>query len=359
MPTTLTAQRWTGLIERYRAYLPVTADTPVVTLMEGNTPLVPAPAVEKRIGRGIKVFVKTEGANPTGSFKDRGMTMAITKAHEAGSEAVICASTGNTSAAMAAYAARAGMRSYLVFPHGYVAAGKLAQALAHGAHLLPISGNFDAALELVQEISRQSPITLVNSVNPYRLEGQKTGAFEVCDQLGGPPDVLAIPVGNAGNISAYWKGFTEYKAKGVVSRTPAMWGFQADGAAPIVRGAPVENPQTIATAIRIGKPASWHLATAALEESGGRIEAVTDEEILDAYKLLAREVGVFCEPASAASVAGILKYGQYLPEGATVVCITTGHGLKDPDTAVKTAGVGDLTPIAPELGAVKRALGLA
>ncbi|MBC7542076.1 MAG: threonine synthase [Candidatus Sericytochromatia bacterium] len=356
--TTLSANRWPGLIERYRAFLPVTAETPVITLMEGNTPLVPAPAVERLIGRGVKVFVKTEGANPTGSFKDRGMTMAITKAVEAGSEAVICASTGNTSASMAAYAGRAGLRSYLVFPHGYVAAGKLAQALAHGSNLLPISGNFDAALAIVREISATLPITLVNSVNPFRLEGQKTAGFEVCDQLGGPPDILAIPVGNAGNISAYWKGFSEYKAKGFVDRTPQMWGFQADGAAPIVRGEPVENPQTIATAIRIGKPTSWHLATAALAESQGRIEAVTDGEILEAYKLLAREVGVVGDPASPASVAGITKFAAFIPDGSTIVCVTTGHGLKDPDTAVKTSGVGELTPVAADLDAVKRALGL-
>lgn len=355
---TLSNRFWPGLIETYRDFLPVTASTPVVTLHEGNTPLVPAPALSTRIGRGVKVYVKTEGANPTGSFKDRGMTLAITKALEAGSQAVICASTGNTSAAMAAYAARAGMKAYLVVPHGYVAAGKLAQALAHGAKMLSIEGNFDAALTMVRQIAETAPVTLVNSVNPYRLEGQKTAAFEVCDQLGTAPTVLAIPVGNAGNISAYWRGFSEYAAKGLIQQRPQMWGFQAAGAAPLVLGHPVDDPQTIATAIRIGKPASWQLATDAISESGGRVQAVTDGEILAAYQILAREVGVFCEPGSAASVAGLLKYGDEIPDNATVVCVLTGHGLKDPDTAVSTAGGGEIQPIPATLAAVEAALEL-
>lgn len=355
---TLSNRFWPGLIETYRDFLPVTASTPIVTLHEGNTPLVPSPALSKRIGRGVHVYVKTEGANPTGSFKDRGMTLAITKALESGSQAVICASTGNTSAAMAAYAARAGMKAYLVVPHGYVAAGKLAQALAHGAKMLSIEGNFDAALTMVRQIAETAPVTLVNSVNPYRLEGQKTAAFEVCDQLGTAPTVLAIPVGNAGNISAYWRGFSEYAAKGLIQQRPQMWGFQAAGAAPLVLGHPVDDPQTIATAIRIGKPASWQLATDAIRASGGRVQAVTDGEILAAYQILAREVGVFCEPGSAASVAGLLKYGDEIPDNATVVCVLTGHGLKDPDTAVSTAGGGEIQPIPATLAAVEAALEL-
>lgn len=344
---TLTAvQPYRGLIETYRRYLPVSDETPIVSLNEGNTPLIEAPALNRRLGRGMRVRVKYEGLNPTGSFKDRGMTMAITKAVEAGSQAVICASTGNTSASMAAYAARAGLRSFLLVPDGYVAAGKLAQATVHGATVVAIKGNFDQALDLVRRISGEHPVTLVNSVNPFRIEGQKTAAFEVCDQLGRAPDVLAIPVGNAGNITAYWKGFNEYQ-----QGLPRMWGFQAAGAAPMVGGAPVAEPKTLATAIRIGNPAGWQPAEAAVSHSGGLIQAVSDEEIVAAYQLLAREVGVFCEPASAASVAGLLKYGHQLPDEADVVCVLTGHGLKDPGIALETSA-----PLPPAVAAEYQAV---
>jgi len=298
-------QGWNGLIDAYRDYLPVSDRTPIVTLNEGNTPLIPAPAIAARIGRQVKVYVKYDGLNPTGSFKDRGMTMAVSKAKEAGAEAVICASTGNTSAAAAAYAARGGMRAYVVVPDGYIALGKLAQALLYGAEVLSIQGNFDDALRLVRELSATQPVTLVNSVNPYRLEGQKTGAFELVDVLGDAPDWLCIPVGNAGNISAYWMGFCEYHQHRRCQKLPKMMGFQAAGAAPLVHGQPVPNPETLATAIRIGNPASWDKAVADQEASQGAFYAVTDEEILAAYRILAREEGVFCEPASAASVAGL------------------------------------------------------
>lgn len=350
--------RWPGLIEQYRAYLPVSADTPVVTLNEGNTPLVASRRLHARLGDGVSLMFKVEGANPTGSFKDRGMTMAVTKAVEAGSQAVICASTGNTSAAMAAYAAAAGIRCYMLVPHGYVALGKLAQGLHYGAKVISVDGNFDQALTIVRELSEAHPVTLVNSVNPYRIEGQKTAAFEVCDQLGDAPDVLAIPVGNAGNITAYWRGFKEYHAAGKATKTPTMLGFQAAGAAPIVLGHPVEKPDTIATAIRIGKPASLEGALAARDESGGAIEAVTDAEILEAYDLLAREEGVFCEPASAASVAGVLKRAkaQAFAPGTRIVCVLTGNGLKDPDTAISRVG-GKLEPVEASTAAIARLLG--
>lgn len=324
---------WNGLIEQYREYLPVTAATPVITLCEGNTPLIPAPYLSQWVG--AKVWLKYEGLNPTGSFKDRGMTMAISKAVEAGSKAVMCASTGNTSASMAAYSARAGIKGYILVPDGYVALGKLSQAIAHGSKVLPIKGNFDKALEMARTICEQYPVTLVNSVNPYRIEGQKTAAFEVCEQLGKAPDILAIPVGNAGNITAYWKGFGDYHRAGKIPSTPHMWGFQAEGAAPIVYDRPFPHPETIATAIRIGNPASWHLAKQALQESEGLIDAVTDDEILAAYALLSKKEGVFCEPASAASVAGLLKVKDQIPAQATIVCVLTGHGLKDPDRAIK------------------------
>ncbi len=326
---------WKGIIEQYRNFMPVSEKTIIVSLNEGNTPLIPSASLSEITGN--KVFLKYEGLNPTGSFKDRGMTMAITKAVEAGSKSVICASTGNTSASMAAYAARSGIKSFLLIPDGYVALGKIAQAMIHGAQVIKIKGNFDKALSLVIEISEKYPIALVNSVNPYRIEGQKSGAFEVCDQLGYAPDYLAIPVGNAGNITAYWKGFKEFKENGKVNSLPKMFGFQAEGSAPIVRGAKVENPETIATAIRIGNPASWKFATQALEESNGYINMVSDDEILNAYKLLAQKDGVFCEPASAASVAGLLKYHKQLDlkSGSTVVCVLTGHGLKDPNIAIK------------------------
>lgn len=328
-------QGWPGLIEAYRSYLPVTEETPVITLHEGNTPLIPVPAIAHQIGRQVEVFVKYDGLNPTGSFKDRGMTLAISKAKEAGAKAVICASTGNTSAAAAAYARRGGMRAFVIIPDGYVALGKLAQALLYGAEVLAIKGNFDQALEIVRDVAAKYPVTLVNSVNPYRLEGQKTGAFEVVDTLGDAPDWLCIPVGNAGNITAYWMGFCQYHQIGKCDRLPQMMGFQAAGAAPIVQGHPVAQPETVASAIRIGNPASWEKAIAAQQASQGSFTAVTDEEILEAYRLLASNEGIFCEPASAASVAGLLKVKDQVPRGAKVVCVLTGHGLKDPDVAIK------------------------
>ena len=328
-------QDWPGLIEGYRRWLPVSDATPVITLREGATPLIPAPAIAERIGRGVKVYLKYDGLNPTGSFKDRGMTMAISKAKEAGSEAVICASTGNTSAAAAAYARRGGMRAFVLIPDGYVAQGKLAQALLYGAEVIAIKGNFDRALAIVREVADQYPITLVNSVNPYRLQGQKTAAFEVVDALGEAPDWLCIPVGNAGNITAYWMGFNEYRQAGHSRKLPRMMGFQAAGSAPLVVGQTVEQPDTIATAIRIGNPVNRDNALKVRSESGGEFTAVTDAEIIDAYKLLGSHEGVFCEPASAASVAGLLKRREEVPAGATVVCVLTGNGLKDPTTAIE------------------------
>ncbi|HHW10382.1 MAG TPA: threonine synthase [Firmicutes bacterium] len=329
---------WQGIIHQYREYLPVSKDTPIVTLLEGNTPLIPADNLVRRAGLpgDTKLFLKYEGLNPTGSFKDRGMTMALSKAVEAGARAVMCASTGNTSASAAAYAARAGIKAIVLIPDGHIALGKLSQALVHGAVVLAIKGNFDAALRMARELTEKYPITLVNSINPYRIEGQKSAAFEICDRLGKAPDILAIPVGNAGNITAYWKGFKQYKEAGRITALPKMWGFQAEGAAPIVLGRPVPNPETIATAIRIGNPASWQGATAARDESGGLITSITDKEILEAYHLLAESEGVFCEPASAASVAGVLKMVRTgrLPAAATIVCVLTGHGLKDPDRAI-------------------------
>jgi threonine synthase len=328
--------RWRGLIEEYRKFLPVTDRTPVITLGEGNTPLIEAGRLAARVAPGTRLYLKFEGANPTGSFKDRGMTLAISKAVEAGSKAVICASTGNTSASASAYGARAGLAVYVLIPAGKIALGKLSQAMMHHAVVIQIEGNFDQALTIVKELAATQPIELVNSINPFRIEGQKTAAMEVCDQLGEAPTIHALPVGNAGNITAYWRGYCEYHRAGQATRRPRMVGFQAAGAAPIVLGHVVEQPQTIATAIRIGNPASWQGALAAVEESSGLIDMVTDEEILDAYKLVAREEGVFCEPASAASVAGVAKLwrNKALPEGAVVVCTLTGHGLKDPDTAM-------------------------
>lgn len=348
---------WPGLINAYRQYLPVTENTPVVTLLEGNTPLIPVPAIASLIGKDVQVFVKYDGLNPTGSFKDRGMTMAISKAKEAGAQAVICASTGNTSAAAAAYARRGGMRAFVLIPDGYVALGKLAQALVYGAEVLAVEGNFDKALEIVRDMADHYPVTLVNSVNPYRLEGQKTAAFEVVDTLGDAPDWLCIPVGNAGNITAYWMGFCQYHQAGKCDRLPKMMGFQAAGAAPLVSGHPIADPNTIATAIRIGNPASWDAAVAAKEASQGQFNAVTDAEILEAYRLLASEEGVFCEPASAASVAGLLKVKDQVPKGATVVCVLTGNGLKDPDTAIKHCNNPLQQGIAPEISAVAKAMG--
>lgn len=331
--------KWRGLIEEYREFLPVTKDTPVITLLEGNTPLVRAVNLNKKAGLDLDLYLKFDGLNPTGSFKDRGMTMAISKALEEGSRAVICASTGNTSASAAAYAARAGIKAIVIIPEGKIALGKLAQALVHGAHVLQIAGNFDEALSIVKNLVESYPITLVNSINPYRLEGQKTAAFEICDILGRSPDFHALPVGNAGNITAYWKGYKEYLNCGRIKSLPRMIGFQAAGAAPLVLGHPVERPETIATAIRIGRPASWNGAIAARDESGGRIEAVTDEEILKAYGLIASAEGIFCEPASAASLAGVIKLYKegYLKPGSMVVCTLTGNGLKDPDTVFKVS----------------------
>lgn len=324
---------WTGLLNEYKEFLPITDQTPSLTLLEGNTPLLHATSLSEELG--IDLYVKIEGANPTGSFKDRGMVMAVAKAKEQGSNAVICASTGNTSAAAAAYAARAGMKAVIVIPEGKVAAGKLAQAYMYGAEIIQIQGNFDRALEMVRAISETSPITLVNSVNPYRIEGQKTASFEICDALGKAPDVLAIPVGNAGNITAYWKGFKEYDA---VKQTglPRVFGFEAEGAAAIVQGHPIEFPETVATAIRIGNPASWKQAEQARDDSNGVIEAVSDDEMLAAYQLLANREGVFAEPASCASIAGVLRAvrnGQ-IEQGSTVVAVLTGNGLKDPQTAM-------------------------
>ncbi len=336
---------WPGLIEAYRSRLPVSDSTPVVTLQEGATPLVPAVELSRRTG--CDVYLKVEGANPTGSFKDRGMTMAITKAKEEGAQAVICASTGNTSASAAAYAARAGMVCAVLVPTGKIALGKLAQALVHGAKLLQVDGNFDDCLALASKLAIDYPVSLVNSVNQYRIEGQKTASFEIVDVLGDAPDIHCLPVGNAGNITAYWQGYREYAADGISSHTPRMWGFQAAGSAPIVDGAVVEHPQTIATAIRIGNPASWAKALTARDDSGGRIDAVTDREILAAYRLLARSEAVFVEPASAASVAGLLKVAAAgdLEPGQRVVCTVTGNGLKDPEWAISGAPAPVTVPV--------------
>lgn len=324
-----------GLINKYKEFLPVTESTPVVTLNEGNTPLIKAENLAKKIGIDAEIYLKFEGCNPTGSFKDRGMTMAVTKAKESGSGAIICASTGNTSASAAAYGAKAGLKTYVLIPDGYIALGKLSQAMMYGAEIIAIQGNFDRALEVVREISDKYPITLVNSVNPYRIEGQKTGAFEICEALGQAPDYHFIPVGNAGNITAYWKGYKEWHELGKIPALPKMMGFEAEGAAAIVKGERIMNPETIATAIRIGNPASWKFAEAARDESNGMINFVTDEEIVKAYKLIASCEGVLAEPASAASVAGLIKFKDQVKEGSKIVCILTGNGLKDPDNAIK------------------------
>lgn len=345
---TKNAKYWPGLIHTYRDLLDIDSRTEVITLCEGNTPLVPAPAIAKACGVvGLTVYLKFEGANPSGSFKDRGMTMAVTKALAKGLRIMICASTGNTSASAAAYTACARANGYedarcvVLVPDGYIALGKLAQAIIYGSQVIQIAGNFDQALNIVRELTQKHPIALVNSVNPDRIEGQKTAAFEVCDQLGGrPPDILAIPVGNAGNISAYWAGFKQYADLGLIKHKPRMMGFQAAGSAPIVLGHPVDNPETIATAIRIGNPASWATAKAAVNESFGLIDSVTDAEIIDAYKLIHGSQGVCCEPASAASVAGLIKASKQgkVERESTVVCVLTGHGLKDPQTAIDVSG---------------------
>ena len=327
-----------GLINKYREYLPVDEFTPIVTLNEGNTPLIKADNLARKLELDAEIYLKFEGSNPTGSFKDRGMTLAVTKAKEAGSNAIICASTGNTSASAAAYGAKAGMKTYVLIPDGYIALGKLSQAMMYGAEIIAIQGNFDQALEVVRKISEDYPITLVNSVNPFRIEGQKTGAFEICDSLGQAPDYHFIPVGNAGNITAYWKGYKEYKEIGKIDKLPKMMGFEAEGAAAIVRGERIMNPETIATAIRIGNPASWTKAEQARDESKGTISSVNDDEIIEAYKLIANCEGILAEPASAASVAGLIKCRHTIRTGAKCVCILTGNGLKDPDSAIKYSG---------------------
>jgi len=336
-------ENYRGVIERYRDFLPISEKTPIITLLEGNTPLIFSERLSAQTG--LSVYLKYEGLNPTGSFKDRGMTLAISKAIEDGSKVVICASTGNTSASAAAYAGRGGIRCVVIIPSGNIAQGKLAQALIHGADVIPIQGSFDEALTIVREISKKYPICLVNSINPNRIEGQKTAAFEICDTLKKAPDYNIIPVGNAGNITAYWKGYKEYKAYGKIDSLPKMCGFQASGAAPIVEDRVIKNPQTIATAIRIGNPASWQKAKEAIQESNGIIEKVRDEEILDAYKTIARE-GMFVEPASAAGIAGLFKLSKmgFLERGKTAVCILTGHGLKDPDIAIKSASIPKAIP---------------
>lgn len=353
---------WKGIIERYRKYLPVSGKTPVITLNEGNTPLIYSANLSDRIGKGYEVYLKFDGANPTGSFKDRGMTVAVSKALEEGSKAIMCASTGNTSASAAAYAAKAGIKCFVLIPNGKIALGKLAQALIHGAEVLAVDGNFDEALNLVKEITNRYPITLVNSLNPFRIEGQKTGAFEICEALEGSPDLHFIPVGNAGNITAYWKGYKEYKAAGKIKSLPKMMGFQAEGAAPIVRGRIIKNPETIATAIRIGNPASWKKAEAARDESGGTIDMVSDKEILAAYKILACKEGIFAEPASAASVAGLLKlsrkglFRKRPVKKIKIVCVLTGHGLKDPDRAI--ASLKKTKIVKADIDSVVRAIGI-
>jgi threonine synthase len=346
-----------GIIHRYRDLLPAVPEECVVTLREGNTPLVPAPTLARSIAPGTEIYLKYEGLNPTGSFKDRGMTMAVSMAKAKGADSVICASTGNTSASAAAYAARAGMRAFVVIPEGKIALGKLSQAMIHGAQVIQVLGNFDDALGLVREISLKYPVTLVNSVNPYRIEGQKSAAFEICDELGDAPDCHVLPVGNAGNITAYWAGYKAYRESGKSTCLPRMLGWQAEGAAPIVRGHPIRKPETVATAIRIGNPASWKEAEAARDESGGLIRMVSDAEILEAYKLVAETEGIFCEPASAASIAGVIKLGResYFRKGERIVCTLTGHGLKDPDNAIAQS-VEPLT-IPSEMAEVLKTLG--
>ena len=356
MPTTVEPHA-TGVLERYKALLPVTDATPLITLGEGATPLVRSVRLEAEVGCEALYF-KLESCNPTGSFKDRGMVVAVAKAMEHGAKAVMCASTGNTSASAAAYAARCGLDVYVIVPHGNIAEGKLAQAVAHGARIIAIEGSFDDALRLAREITDRYPIALVNSVNPHRIEGQKTASFEIVDVLGDAPDILCLPVGNAGNITAYWKGFVEYYQQEQATKKPMMWGFQASGAAPIVSGEPVPEPKTLATAIRIGNPASWQGATDARDASGGAITAVTDAEILIAYRRLAQDEGIFCEPASAACVAGLMtRANSEDVAGKTVVCVITGSGLKDPERAMAEFAP-ELQPVAPELSLVEQEMGL-
>lgn len=349
--------RYTGLIDKYRDRLPVHDDTRIISLGEGNTPLIRLHNIPREVGKDVDIYVKYEGLNPTGSFKDRGMTMAVTKAVEEGSRAIICASTGNTSAAAAAYAARAGISAFVLIPDGKIAMGKLAQAMIHGAVVIQIKGNFDDGMELVKQIGKEVAVTIVNSINPYRLQGQKTAAFEIVEELECAPDYHCLPVGNAGNISANWMGYKEYKDHGIINSTPKMIGYQASGAAPFLRGGPVDNPETVATAIRIGHPQSWDRAWETQKESGGWFDECSDEEILATQKLLARKEGIFCEPASAASLAGALRdirNGKIKP-GSKIVCTLTGHGLKDPDTAIKQSQ-GNIINVEARLDAVKKAL---
>lgn len=349
--------RYTGLIDKYRDRLPIHDDTRIISLCEGNTPLIRLNNIPRELTKEVSIYVKYEGLNPTGSFKDRGMTMAITKAVEKGSKATVCASTGNTSASAAAYSARAGITSFVLIPEGKIALGKLAQAMMHGAVVIQIEGNFDDGMRLVKEVAQEAPVEIVNSINPYRLQGQKTAAFEIIEALGRAPDFHCLPVGNAGNISAYWMGYSEYHNDGMTNQRPVMCGYQASGAAPFLRGKPVEHPETVATAIRIGNPQSWDKAVNAQTESGGWFKEFPDEEILRVQKLLAEREGIFCEPASAISVAGCLadiEAGK-IPAGSTVVCTLTGHGLKDPDTAIKQS-MTPLIKVKPELAEVKDAI---
>ncbi|BAU48256.1 threonine synthase [Sulfurifustis variabilis] len=352
-----TTTRYTGLIDKYRDRLPVHDDTRIISLGEGNTPLIRLGNIPRDLPREVDIYVKYEGLNPTGSFKDRGMTMAVTKAVEEGSRAIICASTGNTSASAAAYAARAGIACFVLIPDGKIALGKLAQAIVHGAAVLQIQGNFDAGMQIVKDVAGQAPVTIVNSINPFRLQGQKTAAFEICEALGAAPDYHCLPVGNAGNISAYWMGYSEYAEHGIVNNRPVMVGYQASGAAPFLAGRMIDNPETVATAIRIGHPQSWDKAWRAQKESGGWFDRCDDEEILAAQQLLARKEGIYCEPASAISIAGLLRDVRTgkIASGSRVVCTLTGHGLKDPDIALKQAGA-TVTRIPAELGAVRQAI---
>ena len=351
--------RYLGLIDRYRDHLPVSDDTRLISLGEGNTPLIRLKNIPNLLGKDVDIYVKYEGLNPTGSFKDRGMTMAVTKAVEEGSEAIICASTGNTSASAAAYAARAGIKAFVLIPEGKIAMGKLAQAMMYGAEIIQIEGNFDEGMELVKQVAKHAPVTIVNSINPYRLQGQKTAAFEIMEELGTAPDYHCLPVGNAGNISAHWMGYCEYKEDGVVNKSPVMVGYQAEGSAPFMRGEMVDNPETVATAIRIGHPQSWDKAWVVQKESNGWFDELTDQEILDAQKLLSEKEGIFCEPASAASIAGAMrdiKAGK-IPEGSKIVCTLTGNGLKDPDTAIGQCQQAEtLKSIPATLDAVKKAV---
>jgi threonine synthase len=349
--------RYTGLIDRYRDRLPVHDDTRIISLGEGNTPLIRLHNIPKALEKDVDIYIKYEGLNPTGSFKDRGMAMAVTKAVEEGAKAIICASTGNTSAAAAAYAARAGIQAFVLIPEGKIAMGKLAQALMHGAVVIQIKGNFDEGMQLVKEVALEAPVTIVNSINPYRLQGQKTAAFEVLEELGRAPDYHCIPVGNAGNISAHWMGYSEYFEQGIVNNRPKMIGYQAEGAAPFTKGEMVDDPETVATAIRIGHPQSWDKAWKVKEESEGWYDSRTDDQILAAQKMLAEKEGIFCEPASATSLAGAIQdlNDGKIPEGSTIVCTLTGHGLKDPDIAIKQSTAPVVT-VAAELASVKDAI---